>query len=93
MSPFIYIHSEHPKSLKNNIPYSQALQIEKICSTKNDFDYCSRELKERFLKEVYDQKIVDEQLEKVRKFNIPCRTGKYTPHVYWEQELYVATKC
>ena len=79
MSPFIYIHSEHPKPLKNNIPYSQALQLKKIRSTKNDFDYCSRELKERFLKEVYDQKLVDEQLEKVRKFNIPCRTGKCTP--------------
>ena len=62
---FLEIDSEHPKLLKNSIPYSQALQIKRICSTKKDFDYHSRELKERFLKQSYDQKLTDEQLEKV----------------------------
>ena len=45
---FLNINSEHPKSLKNNIPYSQALRIKRICSTKKDFDHHSRELKEIF---------------------------------------------
>ena len=62
---FLKIDSEHPKLLKNSIPYSQARQIKRICSTKKDFDYDSRELKERFLKQSYDQKLTDEQLEKV----------------------------
>ena len=47
-------------------PYSQALRIKSICSTKKDFDRHLREL-ERFLKQGYDQKLVDEQLEKVDK--------------------------
>ena len=45
------INSEHPKLLKNSMPYSKALQIERICSSKKDFDPYSRELKERFLKQ------------------------------------------
>ena len=39
----------------------------RICSTKKDFDHHSRELKERFLKQGYDQKLADEQLEEVGK--------------------------
>ena len=51
---FLNINSEHPKSLKNSIPYSQALRVKRICSTKKDFDHHSRELKERFLKQGCD---------------------------------------
>ena len=65
--PFFKINSEHPKSLKNSIPYSQTLRIKRICSTKKDFDHHSRELKKRFLKQGYDQKLIDEQSEKVDK--------------------------
>ena len=64
---FLNINSEHSKSLKNRIPYSQALRIKRICSTKKDFYHQLRELRERFLKQGYDQKLVDEQLEKVDK--------------------------
>ena len=45
---FLNINSEHPKSLKNSIPYSQALRIKRICSTKKDFDHHLRELREIF---------------------------------------------
>ena len=64
---FLNINSEHPKSLKNSIPYSQALRVKRICSTKKDFDHHSRELKERFLKQGCDQKLADELLERVDK--------------------------
>ena len=64
---FLNINSEHPKLLKNSIRYSQALRIKRICSTKKDFDHHSRKLKERFLEQGYDQKLVDEQLEKIDK--------------------------
>ena len=53
--------------LKNSIPYSQALRIKRICSTKKDFDHHSRKLKDRLLKQAYDQKLADEQLEEVVK--------------------------
>ena len=61
---FLNIDSENLKSLKDSIPYSQALRIKRICSTKKDFDHHSIKLKERFLKQVYDQKLVDQQLER-----------------------------
>ena len=38
---FLNSNLEHPKWLKNSIPYSQALRIKRICSTKKDFDYHS----------------------------------------------------
>ena len=66
---FLNINSEHPKSLKNSIPYSQALRIKIICSSKKSFDHHSKELKERFLRQGYDQKLVDEQLEKFDKLS------------------------
>ena len=65
---FLNINSEHPKSLKNSIPYSQAFRIKRICSAKKDFDHHLRVLKEIFLKQGYDQKLNDKQLEKVDKF-------------------------
>ena len=61
---FLNIDSENLKSLKDSIPYSQALRIKRICSTKKDFDHHSIKLKERFLKQAYDQKLVDQQLER-----------------------------
>ena len=48
------IDSEYPKSLKNSIPYGQALRRNRICSTKKNFNHHSRELKERFLKQIYN---------------------------------------
>ena len=54
------INSEHPKSLKNSISYSHTLRIKRICSIKKDIYHHSRELKERFQKQVYDQKRVGE---------------------------------
>ena len=61
------INSEHPKSSKHSISYSQTLRIKWIYSTKKYFEHHSKELKWRFLKQGYDQKLVDQQLEKVVK--------------------------
>ena len=35
---FLHAKSEHPRSLKNSIPYSQALRLKTICSTSTEFD-------------------------------------------------------
>ena len=64
---FLNINSEYTKSLKNSIPYSQALRIKRICSNKKDFDHHSRDMTEKFLKQGYDQKLFDEQLEEIDK--------------------------
>ena len=47
---FLNIDSEHPKLLKNSVPYSKTLRMRRICSTKNDFDHHSRELNKTILK-------------------------------------------
>ena len=52
------INPEHPKLLKNSTPYSQTLRVEIICSTKNDLEHHSRELKERFLSQLYDKNLL-----------------------------------
>ena len=50
---FHHIGSDHPKSLKDNIPYSQALRIKRICTTPNDFNHYCEELKQRFVSQGY----------------------------------------
>ena len=55
---FLNINSEYPKLLKSSVPYSQTLRVKRICSTKKDFDYHSRKLKERFLRQGYDQNLL-----------------------------------
>ena len=42
---FLYIDSDHPKLLKDSIPYSQALRIKSICTTPNDFSHYCEELR------------------------------------------------
>ena len=43
---FLNISSEHPKSLKTSIPYSQALRIKINFSKATDFEYQLQELKD-----------------------------------------------
>ena len=57
---FLHINVEHLKAFRNSMPYSQTISIKRISSTKRDFDHHSRELKERLLKQGYNQKLVDE---------------------------------
>ena len=35
---FLHAKSEHPRSVKSSIPYSQALRLKAICSTSTEFD-------------------------------------------------------
>ena len=35
---FLHTKSEHLRSLKSNIPYSQALRLKTICSTSTEFN-------------------------------------------------------
>ena len=43
---FLNINSEHLKSLKASIPYSQALRIKRICSKATYFEHTCKNLKE-----------------------------------------------
>ena len=45
----LHIDPEHPKSLRYSVPYSQALQIQRICAASKDFEVTVRSSKIDFL--------------------------------------------
>ena len=46
---YLYRPSEHPESLKANIPYSQALRVKIICFTDNELHQSCKSLQEKFI--------------------------------------------
>ena len=49
-SSYLHNTSYHPNSLKNNIPYGQALRLKKICSSETDYRKSLDEMKSLFEK-------------------------------------------
>ena len=62
---FLHAKSEHPRSLKSSIPYSQALKLKAICSTTTEFDKNCAIIKQNFLDLQYKEEVLDEQIKKV----------------------------
>ena len=62
---FLHAKSEHPRSLKDSIPYSQALRLETICSTRTEFDKNCAIIKQKLLDQQYKEEVLDEQIKKV----------------------------
>ena len=60
---------EHPYSLKKIIPYSQALRIQRICSTFQEYHSHSRKLTEKFVNKGYKKDDVTQQIQKVDQFD------------------------
>ena len=63
---FLNIDSEHPKSLKTSIPYSQALRIKSICSKTTYFEYHLQKLTGRLENQGYNKKSIDQQFSKAK---------------------------
>ena len=63
---FLNISSEHSKSLKTSISYSQALRIKSICSKTTDLKYHLQELKKRLVNHGYNKKSIDQQFPEVK---------------------------
>ena len=53
----IYFHanSEHSRSLKESIPYSQALRATRICSTNSEFETHINTIKDQFVTRGYEK--------------------------------------
>ena len=64
---FLSINSERPKSLKTKIPYSQALNIKRICSKTTDSEYQLQELKKKTGNQGFNMKYIDQQFSKAKK--------------------------
>ena len=61
---YLDARSEHPKSLKDRIPYSQALRIKQICSSQQEFLNHTAKMINQFQKRGYDRSLIEQQIDK-----------------------------
>ena len=77
---FLHAKSEHPRSLKSSIQYSQPLRLKKICSTSTEFDWICVIIKQKFSDRQYKEEVLDKQIKKVdrieRKELFRCKEKK-----------------
>ena len=61
-----YLHrkSEHPETLKRNIPYWQALRLKRICTTKEDLTNQSKALTKRLVEKRCNENEIQQQFSK-----------------------------
>ena len=57
--------SEHPRSLKESITYSQALCVKRICYTNSEVKAQYDTIKDQFIKRRYEKTLVENQIKKV----------------------------
>ena len=60
---FLHVKSELPRSLKSNIPFSQALRLKTTFSTTTEFDKNCAIIKQKFLDQQYREEVIDEQIK------------------------------
>ena len=61
---YLDARSEHPKLLKDSIPYSQALRIKRICSSQQEFLNHTAKMINQFQKRGYDRSLIEQQINK-----------------------------
>ena len=61
---YLDARSEHPKLLKDSIPYSQALRIKRICSSQQEFLSHTAKMINQFQKGGYDRLLIEQQINK-----------------------------
>ena len=77
---YLHYSSSHPEDTKRSIVFSQTLRVSRICSHKKDFrDHCLQ-MRLWFLKRKYPEKLIDNEMKKVRFFpanlqNKKCEKG------------------
>ena len=66
---YLHITSNHPRKVKESIPYGLGIRLKRICSEETDYENRKTDLKGHLLKRGYNSKLIDNQLEKVDKLN------------------------
>ena len=61
---FLHYKLAHPKALKDSIPYSQALQINRKCSETSDVINNLKDLEDAFIERGYDSETLDHHFER-----------------------------
>ena len=65
---YLHYSSSHPQHTKRSIVLSQTLGVNRVCSRKKDFrDHCLQ-MRSWFLKRKYPEKLMDNEMKKVRFF-------------------------
>ena len=65
---YLHYSSSHPGHTKRSIVFSQTLHVSRICSREKDFrDHCLQ-TRSWFLKRKYPEKLIDNEMKKVRFF-------------------------
>ena len=63
-SSYLHNTSYHLNTLKNNIPYGQALRLKKICTNNKDYQESLQQMNNAFLKRGYQQEHLTNQFTK-----------------------------
>ena len=61
---YLDARSEHPKLLKDSIPYSQALRIKRICSSQQEFLSHTAKMINQFQKRGYNRSLIEQHIDK-----------------------------
>ena len=61
---YLHARSEHPKLLKDSMPYSQALRIKRICSSQQEFLSHTAKMINQFQKRGHDRSLIEQQINK-----------------------------
>ena len=73
---YLHYSSSHPRQTKRSIVSSQTLCISRICSREKDFqDHCLQ-MRSWFLKRKYPEKLIDNEMKKVRFFSANLQNKK-----------------
>ena len=76
---FLHYKSPHPDHTKHSIVYSQTLRTSKICSNKSDFLKHLASMKSSFEVRGYPNKLIEQEMEKVRFFRNGNVLGQLDP--------------
>ena len=63
----LHANLEHPRSLKESIPYSQALPVKRICSINSEFEAHINTIQDQFAKRGYENTLIENEIKKVAK--------------------------
>ena len=66
---YLHCKPEHPESLKQSIPFAQALRLGRICPTNNEFQDSCDKLRNKLTERGYKKQEINEGIERARTWD------------------------